>query len=170
MNQMSMAGLNVATAHFGGAAMMPNGSNGTMPRQGGELEETNYEAKLNSYIYGYFLDRKQWDMARALRNSGVPFNPAIDGINNGADDSKIHDTKNGIDTKRPDDLPEATGIENAQGGSFLLGWFSLFWDIYWAQRPGGQKNVLNRESIQYVNQSQVSHRLHRTRPYTYGLL
>lgn len=134
--------------------MLPNGSNGAAPRPAGEPEEVSYEAKLNAYIYGYFIDRKQWDSARALKNSGAPFFPTFDANTNGADEPKAHDSKNGLDPKRPDDLPEIPGVDYTQGGSFLLGWFSLFWDIYWAQRPNGK--VPSKESVQYVNQSQVS--------------
>lgn len=152
---MNMAGLNAGNAAFGGTPMLPNGSNGAVPRPGGEHEEVSYEAKLNSFIYGYYIDKKQWDLARALKNSGVPFFPAFDASVNGADESKHHDSKNGLDSKRPDDLPELPGVDNAQGGSFLLGWFSLFWDIYWAQRPINNGKIPSRESIQYVSQSHV---------------
>ena len=122
MNPMNMAGMNAGNpAMGGGMPMMNNGANGVQIRQPEEQEETNYESRLNTYIYGYFLKKGQWDLARALKNSGQQFEPEIvhpEGAMNGANDQ--NDTKDGID-KRPDDLPDIGGDD--QSGTFLLSWF-----------------------------------------------
>lgn len=117
-------------------------------------EETNTEAKLNSYIYGYFYNKGKWDMARALKDSGMDFDPPLLNDNaNGANDSVQTDSKDGIDLKRPDDLPDVQNLGDRQGGSFLSSWFALFWDIYFAQRKNSRASA---NANQYVTQTQVS--------------
>lgn len=150
MNQMNMAALNAGGAAMGGMPVMNNGANGavTGPVEG-MAADPNYEAKLNTFMYNHFISRRQWDMARSLKNSGVPFDPPIlhgEGAINGTDDRS--DAKDGVDEKRPSDLPEVKSTE----GSFLLNWFSLFWDIWFAQRktPNATANA-----SQYVQYTQV---------------
>ena len=132
MNPMTMGAMNPGNPAMGGAMpMMNNGAGGAQMRQQEETEETNYESRLNTYIYGYFLKKGQWDLARSLKNSGEQFEPPLvhgEGNINGADNE---DSKDNIDSKRPNDLPQ---VGDEPGGSFLLNWFALFWDIYWAQR------------------------------------
>ena len=132
MTQMNMAGMNPGNPALGGLPMMNNMPNGAMPRQGGEQDGISYDAKLNVWIYAYLLDKGQWDVARSFKNSNLTFeHPLVDrdeDINGNAED-----TKNG-DSKKPNDLPSTRHGQDAQGGSLLLSWFSLFWDMYAAQR------------------------------------
>ena len=115
-------------------------------------EDTNYEAKLNAYIYSYFCVKGKWDLARALKDSGLEFEPRLLNDNaNGANDNMQTDSKDGIDLKRPDDLPDV-GLVDAQGGSFLSSWFALFWDIYAAQRKSSRASA---NASQYVTQTHV---------------
>lgn len=161
MNQMNMnmnmAGFNANNAALGNMPManaMPNGAV-RMPEEQ-QTEETNYEGRLNSLIYEYFCNKGQYDSARALKNSNMPFDPPLEGEVNGMDDGMHTDSKNGIDKNRPDDLPTAKSVlDDGQGGSFLLGWFALFWDIYFAQR---KSNRASNNAVQYVQQTQVRRR------------
>ena len=131
----------------------PNGVGGRIPED--HEEPTNYDAKLNAYIYGYFCIKGKWDLARALKESGVDFEPPlVNDTANGANDSMQTDSKDGIDLKRPDDLPDfqVLGLGDGQGGSFLSSWFALFWDIFWAQRKNQRASA---HAMQYVAQTQV---------------
>ena len=134
MNQMNVPAMNAGNPSMAGMPMMNSIHNGTPPRQSSSLEGVNYEHKLNSWIYGYLIEKKQWDVARGLRNSGLIFDPILENPEeemNGVDE----DSKNGItNNKRPTDLPSAKHIQDVQGGSLLLSWFSLFWDMFAAQR------------------------------------
>ena len=150
MNPMAMGGMNPGNPTMGGGMpMMNNVANGAQIRQPDDHEETNYEARLNTYIYGYFLKKKQWDLARSLKNSGEVFEPPIvhgEGNTNGAENE---DSKDGIDSKRPPDLPQ---VSDEPGYSFLLNWFALFWDIYWAQH---RSNRATSNATQFVTMSQA---------------
>lgn len=153
MNQMNMGGFNAGNGAFGNMPMPNHGPNGVGGRMPDDHEDTNYEAKLNSYIYGYFCVKGKWDMARALKDSGMEFDPPLLNDNaNGANDSVQTDSKDGIDLKRPDDLPEVQNLDDRQGGSFLSSWFALFWDIFSAQRKSSRASA---NANQYVTQTQV---------------
>ena len=149
---MNMAGMNPGTPAMGGMPTMSDGTNGMQLRQPDGSEEINYESRLNSYIYGYFMERQMWEPARALKNSGAGFEPPLqaDGEMNGADEKP--DTKDGIAFKRPDDLPRNPEAKDGNSRSFLLGWFELFWDVFWAQK----KNPLATPmTANYVQLTQV---------------
>lgn len=153
MNQMNMGGFNAGNGALGNMPMPNHGPNGVGGRMPDEHEDTNYEAKLNAYIYGYFCVKGKWDLARALKDSGVEFEPPL--VNdhaNGSNDSMQTDSKDGIDVKRPDDLPDPHQLGDGQGGSFLSGWFALFWDIFSAQRKSNRSSA---NAMQYVTQTQV---------------
>ena len=161
MNQMNMAGFNAGNGALGNMPMSNHGPNGVGGRMPDEHEDTNYEAKLNAYIYGYFCVKGKWELARALKDSGVEFEPPLMNDNtNGTNDSMQTDSKDGIDLKRPDDLPDLPQLSDSQGGSFLSSWFALFWDIFSAQRKSNRASV---NAMQYVTQTQV--RAPHSRPY-----
>ena len=152
MNQMNMGGFNAGNGALGNMPMPNHGPNGVGGRMPDDHEDTNYEAKLNAYIYGYFCVKGKWELARALKDSGVEFEPPLVNDNaNGANDSMQTDSKDGIDLKRPDDLPDIN-LGDGQGGSFLSSWFALFWDIFLAQR---KSNRASANALQYVTQTQV---------------
>lgn len=158
MNQMTMGGFNAGNGALGNMPMPNHGPNGVGGRIPDDHEDTNYEAKLNAYIYVYFCFKGKWELARALKDSGVEFDPPLVNDNtNGANDSMQTDSKDGIDLKRPDDLPEVQTLGDGQGGSFLSSWFALFWDIFSAQR---KSNRASANAMQYVTQTQV----HAPRP------
>lgn len=150
MNQMNMAGFNAGNVALGHNNMqMPNnGPNGVARMPEEHVEDANYEGKLNYFIYGYLYNKRLYDAARELKNSGVPFDPSLEeGDMNGVDNNIHTDSKESIDKDRPTDIPEFKGIHDGQGGPFLLSWFALFWDIYFAQR---KNNRASNNAMQYV--------------------
>jgi hypothetical protein len=158
MNNMNMAGMNSAGGPVGGMPMINNGPAAAL--RNSNAPQDNSVELLNTYIYDYFLRLEMWEPARAMINTGnVKPNKAnktsprrrqdADGSTvNGVDDA---DSKDTLDVKLPDDLPPSglpsDGIQN----SFLHDWWSLFWDIFGAQR-GKQKS---NDSLAYVQNSLV---------------
>ena len=160
MNQMNMAGFNAGGPGLGNMSIQNSGPNGAAVRNIDDhpiVDDANYEARLNTFIYGYFMTKGKYDAARALKESGMQFDPPLEnseGGMNGAEDNMQADSKDGIDMARPGDLPDVKTIQNdGQGGSFLLSWFALFWDVYFAQR----KNARNPQAAMYVQHTQVCH-------------
>lgn len=152
MNPMNMGGMNPGNpAMGGGMPMMNNGANGIQIRQPDEQEEAlNYEARLNTYIYSYFLKKGNFDMARALKKSNEEFDPPLvqnEGNTNGINNE---DSKDGINLQRPDDLP---AVADESQSTFLLSWFTMFWDIWMAQRKNPRAS---QNAAQFVALSQVS--------------
>ena len=154
MNQMNMGGFNAGNGALGNMPMPNHGPNGVAGRMPEDHEDTNYEAKLNAYIYGYFCVKGKWELARTLKDSGMEFEPLLERDHaNGANDNMQTDSKDGIDVKRPDDLPDPHQLGgDGQGGSFLSSWFALFWDIFSAQRKSHRASA---HALQYVTQTQV---------------
>ena len=123
-----MGAYNANNGGLGNIPMPNHGPNGVGGRMPDDHDDTNNEARLNAYIYSYFCGKGKWDLARALKDSGLDFEPPLLNDNaNGANDNMQTDSKDGIDLKRPDDLPVPdVGLVDAQGGSFLSSWFALF--------------------------------------------
>lgn len=164
MNQMNVTGMNPAAGAPGGAIpIINNGPAG--PRNDGNMANISEAmvSNLNTYIYDYFLKRGYYDCARALvhdesvklnTDSSVKASPSQrrDGDVNGVDgDAMMTDSKDGDKLKVPDDLPRPSLASESQQSSFLLDWFSLFWDFFWAQRKKGNSN----DARQYLNHTQV---------------
>ena len=151
-----MAGMNGGNSVMAGVPMLNNGMNGATPRQGSEQDDTDYEARLNAYIYDYFIRNENWDCARALLNSDVTMSPPLrqDGDVNGTGDNAMQtDSKDDLDSKRPNGLPPPSVQSDGQAASFLLEWFGLFWDVYFAQR---KSTKASQQATQYVQHTQVS--------------
>ncbi|KAI9848293.1 MAG: hypothetical protein M1837_000557 [Sclerophora amabilis] len=160
-----MAAMNAVGGPVGGVQMMNNGTAG-LPRNGNRQEES--KSRLNTYIYDYLLKNELFDCARSLHESGVPLllekaSPGrrrhADGtnLNNGVDEHSMDaDTKDDLDSKIPDDLPspKLTGGDATQN-SFLLDWWGVFWDIYFAQQSKNRDGAAS----QYLQHSQNQHRL-----------
>lgn len=135
-----------------GMPMMPN----TLGQQSIQGDQ---RSTLNTYIYDYFLHQGMYACARTLLNSDdIPINlatkasPGRPRENGAGDDSMDTDTKDGADSKRPDDLPAPFLPESE--ACFLYEWFCLFWDMVTAQR---NKNATVPQSVtQYMNHTQVS--------------
>ncbi|PWY77124.1 hypothetical protein BO70DRAFT_294905 [Aspergillus heteromorphus CBS 117.55] len=151
----------------GGVPMMNNGS--AAPRNDpniNNIPETMIN-NLNTYIYDYFLKRGYHECARALvKDDSIKLNtePPIktspghrrDADVNGVDgDAMMTDGKDGDRLKIPDDLPRPNLTSEGQQSSFLLDWFSLFWDFFWAQRKKGN----SADVRQYLSHTQNIMRL-----------
>lgn len=165
MNQMNVPGMTPGLnpgmgGPVGGVPMINNGS--TAPRNDGNvntLPETMIN-NLNTYIYDYFLKRGYHDCARALvQDESVKLNtepatktsPGNRDVNGVDGDAMMTDGKDGDKVKIPDDLPRPLVSNESQHSSFLLDWFSLFWDFFWAQRNKGNRNDVR----QYLAHTQV---------------
>jgi hypothetical protein len=149
----------------GGGAPVPMMHNGAMNTQAvpgapgprSQQMNDNQRGVLNTYIYEYFIRYGMFDCARSLLSSDQQVNVHKDGkgsnsVNGTGDDHMDTDSKEDIDSKIPDDLPQPKLPMPASDSSFLYEWFCLFWDIYNAQRAkSGNPNV-----NQYVTHTQVS--------------
>ena len=126
--QINMAGMGSVGGPVGGPNMMNNGPNASDPAY--------HSRQLNTYIYDYFLKNNHFELARLVNNTLDTTNPDVkpsprrdvNGINDGMDD----DSKDNLH-KIPDDLPRPK-LPQTNDNSFLLDWWSQFWDVFSAQR------------------------------------
>lgn len=146
-----MTAMNTAPGPFGGMGLMNNVTNGATSRASSDQEESDFEARLNTYIYDFFMKTENFECARSLLRSGVPMEPQVRRREdmNGNDDSMHTDSKDDLDTKRPDDLPTGPYISE---NPFLLEWFSCFWDFYFAR---SKNNKASQLAIQHLQHTQV---------------
>ena len=127
--------------------------------------DNNSRTLLNTYIYEYFVRHKMWEPARAILNCDPHVKVQKDSpsarrdengnlVGNGlGDDPMDTDSKDDMDQKRPDDLPDPQVPMPLPDSSFLLDWFRLFWDMLSAQKGKGSSTQVN----QFVNHTQVRH-------------
>jgi len=132
-----------------------------------EASPEQVKARLNTYIYEYFLKLGHFDIARSLLREDkfeIKTKPPIkqspgrrkDGEVNGVDgDGMEMDIKDDI----PDDLPRPFYMqENAPGSGFLLDWFSIFSDLFSAYQnkiPGGNTTEVGRYLLHHQVRRQV---------------
>jgi hypothetical protein len=142
----NMAGMNMAGGPVGGMPMMNNGAPG---RQQMALDNSQ-RSQLNTYIYDYFIHHEMYDCARSLyqADNTMKLLKESPGRENGED----ADSKDDLDSKRPPDLPRSDVPRECPESCFLYEWWSLFWDMFNAQRGKGD----GRAVMQYVNHTQVS--------------
>ena len=166
---VGMANMNPMGGAVGGAPM-PMMNNGVVNPQaaaaanasgaGRQQASEQHRLSLNTYIYEYFLRQGLYDCARAMVDSEVPLAVSKDerrrddngNVVNGTGDSMDTDSKDDFDRKIPEDLPTPNLAMSPTDSSFLFEWFSLFWDIFHAQRNKGSNGSIN----QYVQHTQVS--------------
>jgi len=144
MNTMAnMANMNNMGGPVGTPMMMNNGAMPPQPAQQRNMQSGPGDSSrtlLNTYIYEYFMHYGMYDCARSLYNIDPQINvkkgsPGArrdenGNMGGGQDHPMDGDSKDGLDLKRPDDLP-APAIPNASPDScFLLEWFSIFWSIF----------------------------------------
>ncbi|KAM0467251.1 hypothetical protein ACHAP7_012135 [Fusarium lateritium] len=171
---VNMANMNPMGGPVGGAPM-PMMNNGAMNPQAAAAAAAasrqhqandNQRSVLNTYIYEYFIRMGMYDCARSLLSSDQQVNVLKDGanrrrdengnlINGVGEDPMDTDSKDDIDSKLPEDLPPPKLPMPASDTSFLYEWFSVFWDIYYAQRAKSGNNTIN----QYVQHTQQQSRL-----------
>ena len=156
---MNMNGMNVGNGAGGPMPQMNNGTNGATPRTGNDQEpQVDYKIRLHTYIYDYFLKHEQYDCARQLLKSSLTLNTRNNHSParrpNGIDDNSMEtDSKDDIDPKRPHDLPLPELNDANDNTSFLLEWFSLFWDMFFAHR---KLKPASAQALQYMQHTQVS--------------
>ncbi|KAL4875497.1 hypothetical protein BJY04DRAFT_211248 [Aspergillus karnatakaensis] len=144
----------------GGVPMVNNGSMAPRNDNMHNIPEVMIN-NLNTYIYDYFLKRGYHDCARALvKDESIKLNtePPIksspgqrrEGDVNGVEgDVMMTDGKDGDKLKIPDDLPRPSLGSEGQQSSFLLDWFSMFWEFFWSQRKKGNSNDV-RQYLQHT--------------------
>lgn len=165
----NMANMNPMGGGPVGGAPMPMMNNGAVNPQAAAATAArqqqindNQRSVLNTYIYEYFLRYGMYDCARSLLSSDQQVNVNKEGanrrrdengnlINGMGDDPMDTDSKDDLDNKHPDDLPQPKLPMPASDTSFLYEWFCLFWDIYNAQRAKAGNGTIN----QYVAHTQV---------------
>ena len=151
MNNMNMNMNSITPAAMNA---MANGTNGVNSRSAPESDQ-ELKTKLNTYIYDYFLKNEQYDLARALQKSTLsilttktpPRRP--NGVDDGGDDSKDDIDKKPADLLHPAEVPQLMN-EN----SFLLDWFQLFWEMFWAPRRD-PKIRPGQSAISYMEYTKV---------------
>jgi hypothetical protein len=165
MTNMSMTGMTPVGGPVGGMPTMNNGAVSVARTQQHDMSRAN----LNTYIYEYFLKNELYAAARAVLNSNIQLHlvpgssktsPARrrdengNVVGNGVDgESMDTDSKDDIDSKRPDDLPAPKVPSDCPQGCFLSDWWSVFWDIYGAHRGRDTRG----SAAQYVQHTQVRH-------------
>lgn len=155
MNPMAMNGGNMPNGVPGNMAAMNNAANAGTPRTQPDSDTSEYKAKLNTYIYDYLLKNEQYDCARLLLNSSLNVLTKPAGAKKRNDDSMDTDSKDDIDLKKLGDLPLPDRILDANTeNSFLLDWFTLFWEIFFAPRVQKPSKV-NPVAVQYTNHIRV---------------
>lgn len=137
----------------GGMMMMNNG--GGIGTPSSNTSQDQMKTNLNTYIYEYFLKLGHYELARSLvKNekfdiSTIKQSPGRrkDGDMNG--DAMDMDGNDDI----PEDLPRPL-TQDSPGNGFLFDWFSLFHDMFHAQRQkaNGPEASLAR---QYISQTTV---------------
>ncbi|SPN99500.1 related to Som1 protein [Cephalotrichum gorgonifer] len=163
---------NMGGGPVGGAAPMPLMNNAAAPQQPGagpRPPNENNRTLLNTYIYEYFIRFGMNDCARTLLQGDHQVHVLRDGANrrrdengnvigNGAGGEAMDtDSKDDMDGKLPDDLPQPKLPKTSENTSFLHEWFCLFWDMYSAQRKNGGTPV-----HQYVNHTLNQSRLRQS--------
>lgn len=162
MNNINMAGMNAMGGPVGGGGM-PMMNNGVPGSIRPVPVNDQQRSQLNTYIYEYFLRTEMYDCARAMINSDQPINVHKNSpgrrrdVNGNLVDSGVSpegtdgDSKDDIDSKRPDDLPAPNLPKECPESCFLYEWWCLFWDMFNAQRGKGD----SRNVMQYVTHTQV---------------
>jgi hypothetical protein len=157
MNNVNMGGMNAMGGPVGGVMPMNVGGGVRPPMQ---VNDNQQRSQLNTYIYEYFLRNGMYDCARSLLNSEQPIKVIKespggrrrDENGNGVgDEGADGDSKDDLDSKRPDDLPAPDVPRECPESCFLYEWWCLFWDMFNAQR--GKDN--GRNVMQYVTHTQV---------------
>lgn len=162
MNTMAanMANMNPGMGGPVGAPMPMMNNGALVPQAGGprQAQPDSSRTLLNTYIYEYFMRYGLYDCARAVLQAD-PNIRVKDGTGNGdgglagdlGGDSMETDSKDGVDQKRPADLPAPNVPTPVPDSCFLHEWFCLFWDMFNSQKGKGQNQPVN----QYVHHTQV---------------
>ncbi|KAK4040166.1 hypothetical protein C8A01DRAFT_15927 [Parachaetomium inaequale] len=142
--------------------MMNNGALGPQPAPPNQMQ-LNDQSRilLNTYIYDYFIRYNMFGAARAVYEADPQIKVTKDSpgkhrdengnlLGNGLGDAMDTDGKDGLDQKRPDDLPAPNVPTTMHDSCFLYEWFCLFWDMFNSQKGKGSSGQVN----QYVHHTQ----------------
>lgn len=153
MNNVNMAGMNAMGGPVGGANPMMN--NGTAPTAGNMRSMTipSDKSRLNTYIYEYFLTNGMYDCARSILNSGEGI--SVKDSKDSPKENMDADSKDDLESKKPDDLPLPNIPRECPESCFLYEWWCLFWDMFNAQRPGHG----DARAAQYLTHTQALSRM-----------
>ncbi|KAH0543006.1 hypothetical protein FGG08_002614 [Glutinoglossum americanum] len=168
-----MAGMSSVGGPVGGIPMMNNGTGGQRDDNSHNNDMFTASTQLNTYIYDYFLKNGLYSCAKSLLNSNVALKTVSDGSNqrtspnmrrdehgnvlgNGVDENAMDasDTKDGVNAKRPDDLPDAKVPQDCPSNSFLFDWWCVFWEMFGAQQRRGNRNG-EGTAMAYMQHTQV---------------
>ncbi|KAF2206053.1 hypothetical protein GQ43DRAFT_1618 [Delitschia confertaspora ATCC 74209] len=132
----AMAGMNAAGGPVGGTPLV---NNARLPG-----EDRDPITQLNTYIYDYFLRNNHLGIAKQMCDEGMKMS-----INKPENEK----TMNGMDQLEAKDLPcpripDNYPVEN----SFLLDWWSQFWDIYGAARAKGKPSTIAQQYLAHNRQ------------------
>ena len=167
MNATMMNGINGVNGANGPMNMinqaMVNGTGSVAgpvsgPKAGGLTETHDIQTRLNTQIYDYFLKHEQYDCARSMIKAGLRLitkakgSPGKGQDINSMDDHAGDDSKSKED-KQPDDLPAADGMGIQHDVSWLLDWYSLFWDMFLATHKAP---MASQNAAAYVHQQVCS--------------
>ncbi|KAK4151280.1 hypothetical protein C8A00DRAFT_17293 [Chaetomidium leptoderma] len=142
--------------------MMNNGSLAPQPGPPHQMQlNESSRTLLNTYIYEYFIRYGMFSAARAVYEADPQIKVMKDSpgkhrdengniLGNGLGDAMDTDTKDGLDQKRPDDLPAPNVPTPVPDSCFLYEWFCLFWDMFNSQKGKGSSGQVN----QYVHHTQ----------------
>jgi len=149
--------------------MMANGPLVAQPGPGpqSQMQLDSSRTLLNTYIYEYFIRYHMYSCARAVYEADPNIKVSKDSpgkhrdengnlLGNGLGDSMDADSKDGLDQKRPDDLPAPNVPTPVADNCFLYEWFCLFWDMFNSQKGKGSTSQVNH----YVSHTQVSTPVH----------
>jgi hypothetical protein len=161
-NMANMANMNAMGGPVGGqmpmmnnGAIAPQGAPQGPPRQQLSINNDTNRTLLNTYIYEYFVRYGMFECARAIFQNDPTIKVNKDSTrrdeNGLGDDPMDTDSKDGIDRKRPDDLPAPDVPMPAPDSCFLYDWFYLFWEMFNSQKGKGHSLQVN----QYVQHTQV---------------
>lgn len=140
-----------------GGGPMANMNNGAGPGIRPPMPGGDNRSQLNTYIYEYFLKNEMYDCARSLLLSEQPMSTVKDSPSRrregegAGEDGGDGESKDDIDSKRPDDLPAPNIPRDTPESCFLYEWWCLFWDMFNATRGKAD----GRAVLQYVNHTQV---------------
>ncbi|KAK4098368.1 hypothetical protein N658DRAFT_432105 [Parathielavia hyrcaniae] len=144
--------------------VMNNGAmGGPQPSAPGQIQmNDSSRTLLNTYIYEYFIRYNMFAAARGVLEADPQIRVMKESpgkmrdengnlLGNGLGDSMDTDSKDGLDHKRPDDLPAPNVPTPLPDSCFLYEWFCLFWDMFNSQKGKGSSGQVN----QYVHHTQV---------------
>ncbi|KAK4244851.1 hypothetical protein C7999DRAFT_16917 [Corynascus novoguineensis] len=142
--------------------MMNNGNLAPQPGPPSQMQHSDSSRTLlNTYIYEYFIRSNMFNAARAVyeadpqikvmkESPGKQRDENGNVLGNGLGDAMDTDGKDGLDQKRPDDLPAPNVPTPVPDSCFLYEWFCLFWDMFNSQKGKGSSGQVN----QYVHHTQ----------------